>query len=129
MSKSNQKKLTLEDIIAKKLNRDKMKTSTLSIYVEAMGGELEFMYPTDEDVLSLLNSLNGDKAGDVALAYVPMIYNNCKLLQSQDLTTQFEVTDPYDTVLKVFSVNEILFIGGELATKINTTKVQDEIKN
>ncbi len=128
MSRQTQTKVTLQDILAKKMAREDAKREGFSIYVECLNGELDFSYPEDSDIIEFMNNVS-DNFGDLAIAYTPLIYKNCKIFQSEKTVAEFEVTDPYDIVRQTFTPKEIVQIGTDISFMLNSKGSINQVKN
>lgn len=124
-------RLTVKDLIAKRL--DKEKVLTKEIHVPSLGGTLNFEKPSKENALILLEaSLNeGQNVREFYEAFKKTVYDCCPDLKSNELHEEYGIKDPYDIVEALFEVDEIIQIGGELALMSGVTveKVDEAIKN
>lgn len=125
------KKLTLNDLISKKLQREKDIITVKEIEIESLEGALVFIKPDNEVVLDTMDKLDNDLAGtrEVVAAYKYLIYQSCQLLHDQELHDAYEVTDPLDIVDKLFKISEILSVGNDLMVMAGFKDLEKQIKN
>ena len=117
--KSELKKLTLSDLIARKEQRESSKADYRDIKVEALGGML-----TDQDEnAGMKENLDFE---------VELIYKSCPMLQNKELQEAYGCQEPYDIVLRVLDDNV-----GALAELANAVldfygmgdSIRDQLKN
>ena len=133
MNKEEHKKLTFDDLLKRKLQRDKDKVKIVPIYIPAMGGELLFNTIPE---YRLLNIIDDDKEEGAIASYEKskrLIYASCKDLQNPELHKMLGVGDPMDAISALFTIDEVNSIGTSLL-KINgigneENKVVVNIKN
>lgn len=121
--------LTLDQLIARKVQKDKNAIGFKDIYVKSLDGCLKFEKPTDDDVLQCMTDM-GDNEKDIKRiyeAYKTLEYNCCPSLKNPKLQEAYEVKDFYSIVNKLFEVAEVLAIGSELISMSGMNDV--EIKN
>lgn len=123
------KRATFDDLIARKIQKEKDQLRTKEIYVTSIGASLLFKNPSDNDLLDLLDDIgNGDTAKTVC-AYKKLIYQTCPQLQDTKLHEELEVVDPYDIVDKLFDIVEVMSIGEELVEFIDVEGKIEVVKN
>lgn len=114
MNKEQHKKLTFDDILARKMQREKDKMKVMSIYIPSMNGELVFNTLPEYKILDIMD---GIEVGGVVSSFEKskeLIYESCKDLRSPELHKLLEVIDPIDTISAIFTIDEINSIGAEL---------------
>lgn len=126
----NKKTLTLEQFIAKSLQRENDKIKLKDIYVESLDCNLTFEKPTNEDILDVMDRISEDKTvRNCVNVFKNLIYNCCPFLKKQELHDAHGVTAPTDIVDKILEIQDILDLGEELMKLTGIKDFQDEIKN
>lgn len=110
----NTVKVTLKELIEKKLERDNKKTATKDIYIESLGGSITFNNPSDAARIEYSEKVKSESYVDMVDGMVKLIYDCCPMLHSKELQESIEVDYPYDTVRSIFDVTEITDIGVKL---------------
>lgn len=134
MNKEKHKKLTFDDIVNRKLQREQDKMKLMSIYIPSMGGELIFNSIPDSRILEMKNNFDdNDPSSEIELAR-SLIYESCKDLQNPELHKMMGVSDPLDVVREIFTYREANDIGLELLkfngfTSDDKDKIVSSIKN
>lgn len=129
------KKVTMKDLIAKKLQKEKNQFKVFSIYVESMGGNLEFRKLQEDEVLDLMKAMvsdDGKKNVDIKEMineFKKIIYNTCELLQNPEIHAEMDIVNPYDIVTKLFEITEIVEIGENIILENGLATKGEEIKN
>ena len=124
------KKATLKDLIAKQLQKENNKDKTYEIPVKSMGKSLIFKRPSDELKLDLIDEIgDGKNIRNVIAVYKKLIYLTCDLLQNTELHEELGVVDPFDTVDKIFDLDDLMNIGEQLMDAMDTGSVGEDIKN
>ena len=114
MNKEQHKKLTFDDIVNRKLQREKDKMKLMSIYVPSMGGDLVFNSLPENKILEIKSNYDdNDPSSEIELARC-LIYESCKDLQNPELHKMMDVKDPLDVVRGIFTYREANDIGLEL---------------
>lgn len=114
MNKEKSKKLTLEDIIAKKAQKEESKIAFRDIEVKSLGGILTFEKPKKEDLFETIDKAEEGRDTESAYnAYTKLIYNCCPMLKKKELQDAYgaKFTAIVD---KLFETGEVLTIGNEL---------------
>lgn len=126
--------LTLDDLIAKKIQRDKDKFKVKEIHISGTGKAMFFKKISERKMLDMLDRLEmkedsttptTSSAYDV---FTKLIYESCDALHDTKLHEKLEIVDPYDTVEKIFTYNEVLDIGSQLLELNNIGENQNKIK-
>ncbi len=108
---SESKKVSLEQLIKKKLEKDGKKNATKEIFVESLNGNITVTNPSDSQRIEFADKTKSGSYVDMMDAYSKLIYDCCPLLHSGDLQKEIEVDYPYDTVKAIFDTDEIAEIG------------------
>ncbi|MBR1738506.1 MAG: hypothetical protein IJ736_16120 [Firmicutes bacterium] len=111
MEKTENKKVSLEQLIKKKLEKDSKRGATKEIYVESLDGYITVSNPSDTQKIEFADKTKTNSYVDMMEAYCKLIYDNCAMLHSKELQDGIEVDYPYDTVKAIFDTDEIADIG------------------
>ena len=98
------KKVSLEQLIKKKLERDGKRDATKEIYVKSLDGEITFKNPSDTQRIEFADKTKTGSYVDMMEAYGKLIYDCCPMLHSKELQESIEVDYPYDTVKAIFDI-------------------------
>ena len=107
-------KVSLKQLIEKKLAKDGKKIATKDIYIESLGGNITFNNPTDSARIEYSEKVKSGSYVDMIEGMIKLIYDSCPMLRSKELQESIEVEYPYDTVSAIFDVDEISDIGIKL---------------
>lgn len=130
MSKKSVLKATFDDLIKRKIQKEKDQQRTKDIYVSSMDRTLTFKTPKDETVLDILDEMGDMKlTSSVIRGYKKLIYLCCDMLQDTNLQEEIGVQDPFDTVDVLFSLSDVTEIGEQLMELIDVGGKDEEIKN
>lgn len=132
MSKETIRKATLEDLIAKAVQKENDKKKVKEILTVVNGEEvsLTFVKPSQSVVLDAMEDIGeGDDIKMVVQTFTHLIYECCPMLQNADLQKGLNILDPYDTVSKLFELGEIMKIGNQLSDLIGLNAISDTVKN
>jgi len=129
MEKDKNKKITLEELVARKLQRDKEKLAVKAIYIESLGGELIFKKIKDVKILELAGKIEDNKVSELYPVFVELIYESCDMLQSAELHKKCEITDPLDIVAALLPINDVLEVGTKLLEFFEVGEKLEEAKN
>lgn len=130
------KKLTLDDLIARKTQGETDKLAYKSVFVPSLGGELTFKKLPLRQMMQLVDGVStNDSLTDQFEVNKELIYKACPILQSAELQAAYNCAEPYDIVPAVFcdNISEI----GDVADKIlefyglgdSLQKMGEQIKN
>lgn len=117
-AQKNEKKLkrvTLEQLLAAKMQREKDKLKVEEIEVPSLGGTLLFKRPADEDIFDIVNAI--DKDDDIRVTLDQManiIYKCCDQLHDKELYETMEAGDPVDVVFMTMSSSDIIQVGNKV---------------
>ncbi len=117
------KKVSLEQLIKKKLEKDGKINATKEIYVESLNGNITVENPSDAQKIEHLDKRKTGSYVDMMEAYTKLIYDSCPMLHSKELQESIGVMYPYDTVKAIFDIDEIADIGVKI---INFFDDEDE---
>lgn len=110
-SKETEKRVSLEQLIRKKLEKDGKRTAVKEIYVKSLDGSITVSNPSDIQRIEFADKTKTGSYVDMMEAYTKLIYDNCAVLHSKELQEKIEVNYPYDTVKAIFDTDEIADIG------------------
>lgn len=128
------KKLTLEDLINKKAEREFKKT--IDVEVESLGGTITLKQVPLSSILRIIDDsvgTHGQGFVGIAEAIKLLIYHSCPLLQSEKLHEAYDCAEPFDIVEKLFT-NDLMAINdiGEQLLKLynlDLEKIHNMLKN
>lgn len=111
-------KATFDDLIRLKLRREERMEQLVDLPVESLGKTLQFKAPTRDEQLDFIEGVrrSGGVNGSYD-AYRQLVYSCCPMLHDSELHKELGVTDPCDTVDKLFGPVEVMSIGDKLAEK------------
>ena len=107
-------KVSLKQLIEKKLEKDGKKTATKDIFIESLGGSITFNNPSDTARIEYSEQTKSESYVDMIDGMVKLIYDCCPMLHSKELQESIEVDYPYDTVRAIFDITEITDLGVKL---------------
>ncbi len=126
------KKLTLQDLIAKKVIKDEQKNLKKDIFVDGLDGEITFDKPLEDDVLATMDKITKDASTqDTVNAIASLIYKCCPIIRTKELQDAYGVKDPKDIVKELFTLSERDKIGQELLemSGVKAKEIEEKIKN
>lgn len=104
--KEAMKKLTLDALIARKEQRDSVKTEFRDVPVECLGGTLTIKKLPLSQMLTLLDRQDDNAGLKENLDFeTELIYRSCPMFQDRHLQEVYECAEPYDIVMKVLDDN------------------------
>lgn len=122
-------KVSLKQLIEKKLEKDGKKTATKDIYIENLGGYITFNNPSDSARIEYSEKVKSESYVDMVDAMVKIIYDCCPMLHSKELQEGIEVDYPYDTVRAIFDIGEITDLGVKLLNFFDEDDAEEKLKN
>jgi hypothetical protein len=108
---ADNKKVSLEQLIKKKLEKDGKRNATKEVYVESLDGNITVNNPSDTQRIEFADKTKNNSYIDMMEAYTKLIYDCCPMLHSKELQESIGVSYPYDTVKAIFDTDEIADIG------------------
>ena len=135
------KTLSLEQLIAKKSQRDAAKVAYKALISEELGGELLAKKPDRETSLEYMESLmsSEDSYTEIYKICKEVVYNSIKVLQDTALHEAYGCTEPDQIVDELFEIEEVIEFGTkiidwndekvEVAKKKLDAEVKEEVKN
>ena len=128
-------KVSLDQLIRKKLDKDDRRTATKEIYIESLDGNITFTNPSDSQRIEYSDKAKTKDYSDMIEGMTRLIYDCCPMLQSKELQESIDVSYPYDTVKAIFDIDEIMDIGVKLINFFENENsdenedTEDKIKN
>lgn len=102
MGEKENKRLTLEDLIARKAQREETKPALKTVCLEKLGGELTIKKLPLADMLRLMEGVGEEATLRENLEFeVELIYKCCPLFQDKRLQEEYDCVEPTDIVCKV----------------------------
>lgn len=130
MSKEQATKLTLQDLINKKLQRESTEVKFKEIYASKIDGNLVFKVPTEDEAYEYVDELEEDRSTKaIKIIYKKMIYNCCEILHNKELHEAYEIKDPIDIIDIMFKTKDILSIGNILIQESGVSEKEEKVKN
>ena len=128
------KKITLEELIARKEQGQRDKLEFKEVEVKSLGGSLMLKKIPLASVLRLIDNARGESSLSGNLdTNKELIYKCCPLLQDKKLKEIYseQITEPYDIVTAVLNdnVGEIAKIADKIMEFYGLDNAEKEIKN
>jgi len=116
MSKENAKRVTFEQLVQRKSQKEEIQKQTTEIYSEELDASLVVHCPTDDQILEAMEYLSQLVDYPKRLeGFRRLVYRCCDVLQNTKLHEALGVVDPFDTVNALFTIPEIVELGGQIA--------------
>lgn len=127
MGKETAKRVTFDQLIARKSQREQDKLKIVEIYSESMDANLLCHKPSDDVVLEILGEA-GEGTDVIAVnnAFKKLIYFCCDALQDTKLHTELQIVDPLDVVQTIFDLRDITELGSQLAKFVGVFDREEE---
>ena len=119
-------KVSLDQLIRKKLDKDDRRSATKEIYIESLDGSITFKNPSDSQRVEYSEKVKSGNYVDMIDAMIRLIYDCCPMLQSRELQESIDVEYPYDTVKAIFDIDEITDIGVKLINFFKDEKTGED---
>ncbi len=133
MNKEQNKKITFEQLIRRREQREEEKSKVIEIYVESMDGTLLFKKLPEDEILDIYNETDTKNISSLIESTRKIIYLSCPLLQDKNLHSELGIVDPFDVPKVLFDLKETDYIGSKLfefnGISKAITKVEENIKN
>lgn len=132
----NRNKLTLDSLIAKKIQKNDSKKQYKNYYVKSLDGELVIEKPDRVYALEIMDSMaKDDSVTGVYNICKDVIYNSVKILRDAELQRTYNCGSPDEIIDKLFAIDEVIELGtaivdwdGDHQQGVREN-MQDEIKN
>ncbi|MBP2027399.1 hypothetical protein J2Z35_001193 [Acetoanaerobium pronyense] len=129
MEKKN-KKLTLNDFIAKAKQKEQGKFKAKAVYVESLEGEIIMQKISASYIVDAMDSITSDDSMRNTISiYKELLYNSVPLLKEKELQEQFDLVEPFDIVEEMFDLGEILELGNEVLKMHGLEDLESNVKN
>ena len=135
MGVKNEKKLqrvTLEQLLAAKMQREKDKLTVKEIEVPSLGGTLLFKRPSDESIFDAVNAIGKDEDDmrTIMDEMARIIYECCDFFHDKEVYEAMEVGDPIDIVYSTMTKMDIMQVG-ETVCEMNSLfeGIGEQLKN
>ncbi|MFW5671840.1 MAG: hypothetical protein ACOCM8_06050 [Acetivibrio ethanolgignens] len=127
----NSKKMTFDDIIRAKLQKENDRLTVKPVRIPSVGKDLIFRRPKDEEIFDFIDNISeNQKTTNMKVQFQRIIYLCCDDLQNTELHKELGVTDPFDTVEAFMDANDIMTVGDEVCSMNSMYKnFGDEVKN
>jgi len=123
-------KLTLQDLINKKLQKSVYEIKYENVYASKLEGEMVFRVPNESEMFDAMDELaEGTKMSHIKEVYTKMIYRQCEILHEKELLEAYSITRGFDIVEVLFSTKDIFEIGNKFMEKSEFNNKEEEIKN
>lgn len=112
------KRITFDELVARKLKKEKEQLKSTEIYIESMEGTLVFQRISEDVLLDIMDEYSGEKNNiRISLSAArKLIYLSCPMLQSPELHKELglEDGDPFDVPKILFDFKETTDLGVKL---------------
>ena len=117
MEKKKVVRMTLDDIIKAKLQKDQDKLTLKVIEIPSIGKSLRCLRPTRSEICDFMDGITetDGQTEEVLEQYQSLIYMCCDELHQKDLFEQLEIEDPESVVPAIMDDADILAVGDEVA--------------
>ena len=132
MAKEKAKKLTLEELIARKRQGDNDKFAVKEIYVSNLDGNIVLHKGSVAKVIDLMDSIeNADSIKEGYEFQKQLIYMHCPIMHDKQLQDEYGCVEPYDIVDKLFgdNVGDVAKAAEEILNFYGLADEVDVIKN
>lgn len=118
MDKKKVTRMTLDDIIKAKLQKDQDKLTVQDMEIPSVGKALRFRRPTRSEICDLIDRISESEGQteEMLEIFEGLIYACCDDLHSQDLFDQLELENPEEIVQAIMDEGDILVVGDEVAS-------------
>jgi len=110
------KALSLEQLIAKKTQRDAAKVAYKNMMSESLEGELVAKKPDRETAIEYMDNMTscGESVKEIYAVCKEVVYNSIKMLQKTELHEAYNCSTPDQIVDELFEIEEILDFGTKI---------------
>ncbi len=116
MSKENAKRVTFDQLVQRKTQKEEFQQRTTEIYSEELDALLVVHRPTDSQLLEAIEYfMDGNDVSKMVEGMKRLIYRCCDALQDRKLHEALGIVDPFDTVCALFTPTEIIQLGSQIA--------------
>lgn len=122
------KKLTLADLVAAKLERER-RWAKKDYYVKALGGEITIELPEEKVMVKALDMIKENTLANILECYAYVIYHSVSLLRNTELHKECEVQDPIDIVGALLDAKDRVKLGELILKMAGMEDKSRDIKN
>lgn len=135
------KVLSLEQLIAKKAQRDAVKIAYKILTSKDLGGDFKAKRPDRETSLEYMESLMNSEESykEMYVICKDVVYNSITALQDSALHEAYNITEPDEIIDELFEIEEVIEFGTKIidwnevnleeAKRILDQEVETEVKN
>lgn len=130
-NKKKRTRLTLEQLIAAKEQREKDRLMVKEIDIPALGGSLLFKRPSDELIFDLVESVQKDDSlANSCDQYATVLHACCDQLRDPELREALDVSNPVDVVYAILDAGDIVSVGDQVCQMNSLYQTAEEsVKN
>ena len=123
-------KLTLQDLINKKLQKYVYELKYENIYASKIDGKLPFRVPNETEMFETMDGMAEDKSmANIKQVYIKLIFRQCDMLHEKELLAAYNIKRGFDIVEILFSTQDILDIGNKFISESDFSEKEEAIKN
>lgn len=128
-------KLSLNDLIAKKSQKDTDKLSYYDYQVKSLDGSIVVKKPDRKTLLETMDALDKDESmSNIYNMNKDLIYSHVKVFQDKTLQDAYECVEPNDIVDHLLELEEVMELGGKIidwngSLENKAKEIKAEIKN
>ena len=117
MDKKKIIRMTLDDIVKAKLQKDTDKLTVKEIEIPSIGKALTFRRPTRAEICEFMDGITqtDQQTEEMLEVFQGLIYSCCDDLHSQELFDQLGIDNPEEIVPAIMDDADILTVGDEVA--------------
>ena len=117
MNKKKITRMTLDDIVKAKLQKDTDKLTVKEIEIPSIGKTLMFRRPTRAEICEFMDGITqtDQQTEEMLEVFQGLIYSCCDDLHSQELCDQLGIDNPEEIVPAIMDDADILTVGDEVA--------------
>lgn len=117
MEKKQVSRMTLDDIVKAKLQKEQDRLTIKEIEIPSIGKALTFRRPTRAEICEFMDRITQteQQTEEMLEAFQGLIYACCDGLHSQELFEQIGIDDPEEVVPAIMDDVDILTVGDEVA--------------
>lgn len=129
MGKNNTKRLTLEELVARKEQAKQDKMAIKDVYVDALGGSLGLQKLPVTRFLSIMGKYDNENFTEAVACEVELVYASCPMLQKEALVQ--DLAEPTDIVLEILGddLGALGTLAGAVTSFYGLDEVGDAVKN
>ncbi|SMG58198.1 hypothetical protein [Paenibacillus aquistagni] len=122
-------RLTLADLVAKKLQKQEKKRKTKDYFVPSLEGNVLIEQPEEAIVLKSMDMMGDGNLTSIVAAYDYLIYNSIAVFRDPELHKEYEIIDPIDIVSALLELNERFQIGEAITKMSGIEDLGNDVKN